>query len=272
MDQIEVEGLRVAYERAGTGPAVALGHGFVGDGRSTWARQIETLSANFTVVAWDAPGAGSSSDPPAGFRVADYADCWASFLRALGLTRVHLVGLSFGGIVALSVVERHPALPASLTLVGGYAGWRGSLPGEEVDARLRTCLRLSELPPEDFARAMLPSMFSATAPEAVVASFLPSVRSFSPAGFRAMALASAEADLRDGLAQVGVPTLLVHGDHDVRAPMKTAEEIRAVIPSSRLVVLPGVGHVATVEAPDAVSRELGDFLASVDDGRWDTGR
>jgi pimeloyl-ACP methyl ester carboxylesterase len=272
VDQIEVEGLRIAYERAGTGPAVALGHGFVGDGRSTWARQIEALSADFTVVAWDAPGAGRSSDPPAEFRVAEYADCWASFLRALGLARVHLVGLSFGAIVALSVVGRNPALPASLTLVGGYAGWRGSLLGEEVDARLRTCLRLSALPPEDFARAMIPSMFSATAPEAVVASFLPSVRRFHPAGFRTMALASAEADLRDVLAQVRIPTLLVHGEHDVRAPMKVAEEIRAGIPSSRLVVLPGVGHVATVEAPDAVSRELGEFLASVDDGSWDAGR
>jgi pimeloyl-ACP methyl ester carboxylesterase len=51
-----------------------------------------------------------------------------------------------------------------------------------------------------------------------------------------------------------------------------AEEIRAGIPSSRLVALPGVGHVATVEAPDAVSRELGEFLASVDDGSRDAGR
>ena len=61
---VEVDGLNIAFERTGAGPAVALAHGFVGDARSTWASQIETLADEFTVIAWDAPGAGGSSDPP----------------------------------------------------------------------------------------------------------------------------------------------------------------------------------------------------------------
>ena len=64
MDTIDVEGLRVAYERAGEGPELVLLQGFVGDGPTTWRPQIEALSDEFTVVAWDAPGAGGSSDPP----------------------------------------------------------------------------------------------------------------------------------------------------------------------------------------------------------------
>src|SRR5437879_4790571 len=67
MDHIEVSGLRIAYERAGQGPPLVLLHGFVGDGRATWGRQLEGLSDEFTVIAWDAPGAGRSSDPPASF-------------------------------------------------------------------------------------------------------------------------------------------------------------------------------------------------------------
>jgi pimeloyl-ACP methyl ester carboxylesterase len=51
MDQVEVEGPRIAYERAGAGPPLVLVHGFVGDGRSTWSNQIEKLSDDFTVVA-----------------------------------------------------------------------------------------------------------------------------------------------------------------------------------------------------------------------------
>ena len=66
MDIIEVEGLHIAYERAGAGPSLVLLHGYVGDGPTTWRRQIEALSDDFTVVAWDAPGAGRSSDPPEG--------------------------------------------------------------------------------------------------------------------------------------------------------------------------------------------------------------
>ena len=266
MERVEVEGLRIAYEREGSGPPVALLNGFVGDGLSTWGKQIEALSAEFTVVAWDAPGSGRSSGQPDSFRAADYADCLVAFLRALGFWRAHLVGLSFGGIVALAVVERHPRVPRSLGLLGAYAGWRGSLPRHEVDARLARCLELSELPAEHFAGEMVPSMFSADAPASVVEEFAASVRRLSPAGFRTMARASADADLRHVLPAVSVPTLLVHGDQDVRAPMEVAEGLRSAIPSARLVVLPGVGHVCSVESPDAVSRELGDFLRSVEAG------
>ena len=67
MDTIDVEGLRVAYERAGEGPNLVLLHGYVGDGPTTWRPQLEALSERFTVVAWDAPGAGRSSDPPEDF-------------------------------------------------------------------------------------------------------------------------------------------------------------------------------------------------------------
>ncbi|HWM74045.1 MAG TPA: alpha/beta hydrolase [Nocardioides sp.] len=263
MDEIEVGGLRIAYERAGRGPAVVLLQGFVGDGRSSWSEQIDALSDEFTVIAWDAPGAGRSSDPPDSFRIADFADCLVAFLRGLGVPQGHLVGLSFGGIVALAVADRHPEVARSLGLVSAYAGWRGSLPDEDVDDRLRRCLHLSEQPPDDFVRAMVPSMFSAAAPDSVVEAFAASVREFRPAGFRTMAKASAEADLRHVLPEVTVPTLLLYGDHDVRAPLQVAEGLRAGIPSSRLVVLPNVGHVCSVEAPDEVNRALGDFLRSV---------
>ena len=89
---VEVGGLTIAFERAGTGPVVVLAHGFVGDARSTWGSQIEALSDEFTVIAWDAPGAGGSTDPPEDFGMDAYADCLAGFLRALRIERAHLAG------------------------------------------------------------------------------------------------------------------------------------------------------------------------------------
>lgn len=77
MKRVEVGGLEIAYERAGSGPPLVLLHGYVGDGATTWRRQLEGLSDDFTVVAWDAPGAGRSSDPPDRFGVDGYADCLA---------------------------------------------------------------------------------------------------------------------------------------------------------------------------------------------------
>jgi pimeloyl-ACP methyl ester carboxylesterase len=261
-DEVEVDGLRIAYERAGSGDPLVLVHGFVGDGRSTWSEQIAALSDEFTVVAWDGPGAGRSSDPPEAFRLPDYADCLAGFLGVLGLSRPHLVGLSFGGALLLELFRRHPTVPRTLVLASAYAGWAGSLSPDAVDQRLRDCLRWSELPPEEFMRVMLPSMFSQAPPESAVEGFSAVLRAFNPAGFRVMAHSSAEADLRDVLADIDVPTLLLYGDADVRAPQGVADALHSAIPGSQLVVMPGVGHVSSVEAPERFSRELRQFIRS----------
>lgn len=215
-------------------------HGYIGDARGTWHRQIEDLSDAFTVVAWDAPGTGRSSDPPETFRLSDFADCLAGFVNALDLERPHLVGLSFGGGLALEFYRRHPAIPASLVLAGAYAGWAGSLPPEVVEERLEQVLELSDLSPERFVRAVLPSMFSESVSEVTIDGFATNVSGFHPAGLRVMAHSFAEADLRDVLPRIGVPTLLMYGDRDVRAPLHVAEELHMAIPSSKLVILPGV--------------------------------
>ena len=260
--RVEVGGLAIAYERAGSGPPVALAHGFVGDGRSTWGSQIEALADEFTVLAWDAPGAGRSSDPPEGFGMDDYADCFAAFLRALRFEAVHLVGLSFGGAMVLATFHRHRTLASSLAMVSGYAGWRGSLGSAEAQQRLTRSLEVSKLPPDEFAAAMVPSMFSPSAGDEIVATFTESVRAFRPGGFRAMARASLE-DQSHVLPEVDVPTLLLYADHDVRAPVTVGEAMRDKVSGSRLVVLRGPGHVSSVEASNEVTRELRGFLSSV---------
>jgi pimeloyl-ACP methyl ester carboxylesterase len=117
--EIEAGGLRIAYERAGGGPPLVLVHAYVGDGPVTWRRQIDELSDKFTVVAWDAPGAGRSSDPPESFTFADFADCLAALVDALGLGRPHVAGISFGAAVALELCRRHPRIPDSLVLSPG---------------------------------------------------------------------------------------------------------------------------------------------------------
>jgi pimeloyl-ACP methyl ester carboxylesterase len=129
LDTVDAGGHRITYERKGEGPPLVLLHGYVGD-RGMWRPQIDGLSDEFTVVAWDAPGFGGSSDPPETFRLSDFADCLAAFIDALGLERPHVAGLSFGGGLALELYRRHPSLPRTLVLASAYAGWAGSLPAE----------------------------------------------------------------------------------------------------------------------------------------------
>lgn len=261
MDVVGVDGLRLAVTRAGDGPALVLLGGFVGDGLATWRSQIEALSNSYTVVAWDAPGSGASSDVPESFRLPDYADCLASLMSALNLGRLVIVGLSFGGALAIEFFRRHRAQVRGLFLAGAYAGWSGSLSPDSVALRLRTSLEASQLPPAEFVSVLLPSMFSASAPPDRIADFAANMATtFRPAGFRTMASALAEADLQDVLPTIDVPTVVLHGGHDARAPREVAEALTAAIPTARLIVLDGVGHGSCVEAPEQFTAEVRDFL------------
>jgi pimeloyl-ACP methyl ester carboxylesterase len=136
----------------------------------------------------------------------------------------------------LATFHCYRAVASSLTLVSGYAGWIGSLGSTDAQQRLARSLEVSELPPEEFAAAMVPSMFSPSAKAEVVARFVHTVRAFRPGGFRAMARASFE-DQSHVLPEVDVPTLLLYADHDLRAPLAVGAAMHAVVPESQLVVL-----------------------------------
>jgi pimeloyl-ACP methyl ester carboxylesterase len=257
-----VDGRPVGYRRAGSGPPIVLLHGAWSDGRE-WRRQLEALSDEFTVLAWDAPGCGASFDPPGEFPLAAYADAVAGFVEALGVERPHLLGLSFGGGLAIEVYHRHPALPRSLVLASAYAGWAGSLPPDEVAERVRRVLEEAERPAAEWAPSYLPGFFAGPVPQDAIDDVLEIMLDVRPAGTRPMITAFAEADLRDVLGTIRVPTLLVYGDADVRAPRAVAESLHAVIPGSELVMLPGVGHMTNVEAPEGFNAVVRDFLRSV---------
>lgn len=262
---VDIEGLRVGYRRAGDGQPLVLLHGYVGDAFGTWSGAIRALADEFMVIAWDAPGFGSSSDPPESFSLGDYADCLAAFMGALGLDRPHVCGLSFGGGLAIELYRRHPRVVRSLVLVSAYAGWTGSLPPEIVEFRLSQALRLGDLPAEELIREVIPTLFSPTAPPELVDRFAAGMRAFHPAGLRATARSFARADLRDVLPTIEVPTLLIYGGEDVRAPREVAEGMQAAIPDSTLVTIDGVGHVPNVEAPEQFESQVRTFLRAVDE-------
>jgi len=259
MEIVEVDGLRIAYERAGAGPPLVLLHGYVGDGPATWGPQVEGLADEFTVVAWDAPGMGGSSDPPEHFGMAGYADCLAGFIDRLGLERPHVGGLSFGGALALGLYQRHPTVPATLILASAYAGWGGSLAPPVVQERLRQALTLADLPPEQLVEALLPSMFSGAADDRSISRFARSMAAVHPAGLRALARACSE-DLREVLPRIDVPVLLIYGKQDARASPAVARDLHAAIAGSTLVELPDTGHVCSVEAPEAFNEAIRRFL------------
>ena len=259
MNQIEVGGLNIAYERVGHGSPLLLLHGFFGDSR-VWRPQLEELSEDFTVVAWDAPGCGRSADPPGGYRMPDFADCLAAFIDTLGLARPHVLGLSFGGALALELYRRHSRIPRTLILASAYAGWSGSLPSDVVEQRLQNGLSDLEMLPAQVVARWISGFLTESAPPTMVDELAGTIADFHPAGMRVIMQALADADLRDVLPRIDVPTLLIYGDRDVRSPLTVARDLHDQMPTSRLVVIPGVGHLSNVEAPDRFNAEIRRFL------------
>jgi len=262
VELIDVGGRKLAYHRVGGGQPLVLLHGAWSDGRE-WRPQLAGLSDEFDVVAWDAPGCGGSDDPPPEMAIADYADAVADLVTGLRLVRAHVCGLSFGGGLALAVYQRHPELVRSLVLASAYAGWRGSLPPAEVEARLQRVRAELDLPPASWIDDYLPGFFARPVPAEtldLVRSLMLQVR---PAGTSPMLAAFAEADLRPMLATITVPTLLLYGTADARAPRYVSDALHAGIPGSELVLLSGVGHVCNLEAPEAFNAALRRFLHSV---------
>ena len=186
VSSVEIDGLTVAYRRAGRGPPILLLHGILSDSRA-WMAQLQGLSDELTTIAWDAPGAGASSDPPEDFSAADYANCLAAFIERLECETAHILGLSWGGVLAQELYRRHPGQARSLILADTYAGWRGSLPEAVCQARLASCIRESDLPPEEWVGDWIPGLLTAGASGRMREEVEQIMSEFHPAGYRAMA-------------------------------------------------------------------------------------
>ncbi len=265
MDYVVVNGVAVAVEVAGTGPPLVLLHGILQDSRS-WRPQLDDLRDEFAVAAWDAPGCGRSADPPETWRLAEYADCLAAVIAALELDDPVLVGLSWGGCLAIEFHRRHPGVAAALVLASTYAGWAGSLPPEVCAERLSSCLAQSGMAPEDFVPDWLPGLLTSDTHADEVAAMM---SDFHPGGFRTMAHAVADADLRPVLPTIDVQALLLYGDGDKRAPADTVgAALAAPIPHSRLVVIPAAGHLCNIEQPERFNDAIRTFAGTVRLGAW----
>jgi pimeloyl-ACP methyl ester carboxylesterase len=254
---IWANGLEIAYRRVGEGPPLVFVHGAADDGRA-WQPQLAALADEFTVVAWDEPGAGGSSDLPADFGLADYAHCLAALIEALALGPAHVAGFSWGGTVVQELYRHHPGLVATLILVDTYAGWKGSLTEEEVGARVAGAREMLAAPAGEFDPTF-PGLFAGDPPGEFVPLLEEIAASVRPQSLSTQLFVMAEADQRDILPRIAVPTLLLWGELDVRSPLSVARQFERAIPGAQLVVIPSCGHVSNLERPGPFNHAVREF-------------
>jgi len=254
---VEADGLKIAYQRVGEGHPLVFVHGAADDSR-IWQPQLADLADEFTVVAWDEPGAGRSSDLPEGLTLEGFADGLAALIESLRLGPAHVAGLSWGGTVVLELYRRHPGLVATLIMIDTYAGWKGSLPADEVQARVVGARRMLAAPPGEFDPT-LPGLFAGDPPADFVRLLAAIAADVRPATLGQELAIMSETDLSDLLPHVAVPTLLLWGDSDARSPMIVARQFEEAIPDTELVVIEGAGHMSNLERPEQVNAAVREF-------------
>lgn len=254
-----IDGHSVAYRTVGDGPPLLLLHGFLCDSRC-WRMQFAELAGRFTILAWDAPGAGLSSDPPESFTITDWAEALAVFLDDAGIGRSHVLGLSWGGMLAQEFYRLYPERVDRLILADTYAGWKGSLPDDVVEKRRARCYRDAARPAAEVVPEWVPVEFFRNASTELAAEMAAVVADFHPVGFRLMAKALADTDTSGMLPSIAAPTLLIWGDGDLRSPLSVAEQFHATIAQSKLEVIVGAGHMSNMEKPTEFNELVRGFL------------
>ena len=250
----------VAWRESGSGPLALFLHG-LGGSRTSWDAQLAELGALRRCVAWDMPGYGASAGSPAGFDA--LADAAAQLIVKLtDGAGADVVGLSMGGMVAQHLVLRHPRLVRSLVLLDTSPAF--GLDGTSSEDWLRQ--RLAPLAEGQSPAQMAPRVLaSIVGPATTDAQLADAVAAMSRIGAEALAAACRTLvthDTRAGLGAVSCPTLVAVGEHDEETPASYARALHEAIPGSRLAVVAGAGHLANIEAPEAVNELISALWAA----------
>ena len=250
----------ITFLEAGSGQALVLLHG-IGSGAGSWIAQLEALSDSYRVIAWDAPGYGSSTAlGPEIPEAADYAASLAAFLETLNITRAHIVGHSLGAMMACAFARANPDRILSLLIADPAAGYGASSPALREEKRRGRFEPLARLGPEGLARERHGALLSEDAPAWARDRVRTQMAAIRPDGYRQAVEMLMHGDIRADIRDLDMPATVVAGGADTVTPPDGCRAIADCFSSSRFVLLPGLGHACYVEDPDAFNGALREHL------------
>ena len=265
---VAVCGGELYVEEHGAGKPLLLHEG-LGQAMWAWRYQVPRLAERWRTIVFDTRGTGRSRAPAAGASISDLAEDATAVLDAAAAERTHVVGLSMGGYVALTLALTHPERVRSLVLAGTGAGGPGRVPRP---AHVRDAFTEAlGLPPEEFGRRTMPFTF---APgwcernperfEEILAARLERPTPYETIEAHAEACYGYYAEGRP-VERIDLPALVVHGDRDVIVPVENGRALAARLPNAEYVELAGRGHNLPLEDADTFARVVTDFLTRVEE-------
>lgn len=259
--ETEVAGFRIAYlDSGGSGAPLVLVHGFGGE-KDTWLRVARRLRPHVRVIALDLPGYGESDSPlDASYTIADQVERLHAFVASLGLTHVHLGGHSMGGNIAATYAATFPNEVGSLWLIANSG--IGSAKPSELRRRIADTGHNALVPgTTDEYREMLawvmarppfvPDRLTDVLAQRAVAQHELRTRQFAQ-------LVKEASTLERRINGLPIPTHVLWGELDRTVHVDAVEVMMGLLPNSDRTLLPGIGHVPMLEAPEETAR---DYLA-----------
>jgi pimeloyl-ACP methyl ester carboxylesterase len=250
MQTINVNGIKLAYERRGTGVPLVLLHGYPLDHHS-WDLVAPLLEDTFDLILPDLRGFGQSTTVDSQYTVEDFASDIAGLLDQLGIGKAAIAGHSMGGYIALAFTKRFPERVIALGLVSTQTP---ADPPDRKEGRYKTAGDVAEKGTSGVVE-MMTSKF--TADEKIQNVARESMERQQPAAFIGALKAMAErSDTSSLLAGLRIPVVVIHGDADALIAVDRAREVRAAVPQAYYVELNGVGHLPMLEAAHGTAEAL----------------
>jgi pimeloyl-ACP methyl ester carboxylesterase len=264
MPYLQVENLKILYEIEGEGAPLIILHG-MGNNSQSWKKQLKGLSDHYTVIAWDAPGYGKSSDPAVELKeFKQFADVLKGFIDNLQYESVTLLGHSMGSAIALDFCYRFPQMVDALIIsdaTRGAAAYSKETNEEKLKNRLSN---IETLHPKELAALRVPELLSPQPAPEVKKEAERIYSQIRPMGFRSVAYSLFTLNQMEILPLISVPTLVICGELDKVTPIRESQIFHDSINNSTFVTIPGTGHLCYQEDPNRFNSIVIEFLASVD--------
>lgn len=258
MPLIRANGTDLNYDLSGPAdaPVLALSNS-LGTTLAMWDGVAAHLRDRYRILRYDTRGHGASPARDVETRIGDLADDLVGLLDGLGLEKVHLAGLSLGGMTVQAVAAKAPERVLSLSLLATAA----HLPSRESWAERAALVRAQGTGAivEGTLGRWFTEGFRKEAP-AIIAWIEKDFVACDRTGYARACEAIGDMDLRPMLGRIEAPTLVIAGREDPATPPALAEEICSGIPQAELVLLPRAAHLLAVEHPAVAASYLGAFL------------